>query len=153
MIDVGCAEGYYAVGLARMMPGVTVHAFDSQAKARAACAELAARNGVADRIVIGERFEPDGFEAFKGRRCLVLVDIEGAEDLQLRSRALGDEEKVLAGSYDEVQAQVRELLLRIPNLPHPDVPDGTSDADNPVVVGPVNRPRTQRPDRHAGRDA
>ncbi|MFT3851716.1 MAG: serine--tRNA ligase [Ilumatobacteraceae bacterium] len=67
-------------------------------------------------------------------------DAEGAEDLQLRSRALGDEEKVLAGSYDEVQAQVRELLLRIPNLPHPDVPDGTSDADNPVVVGPVNLP-------------
>jgi seryl-tRNA synthetase len=26
--------------------------------------------------------------------------------------------------------------LAIPNLPHPDAPDGTSDADNPVVRGP-----------------
>jgi methylase of polypeptide subunit release factors len=43
VIDVGCAEGYYAVGLARMMPAVTVHAFDIQAHARSACAELAAR--------------------------------------------------------------------------------------------------------------
>ena len=84
VIDVGCAEGYYAVGLARLMPQVTVHAFDIQERARRACAELAAKNGVSDRVIIGERFEPHGFEAFKDRRCLVLVDIEGAEDDLLR---------------------------------------------------------------------
>lgn len=84
VIDVGCAEGYYAVGLARMMPGVKVYAFDIQEKARLACAELAAKNGVSDRVLIGERFEPDGFEAFKGKTALVLVDIEGAEDDLLR---------------------------------------------------------------------
>ena len=37
-----------------------------------------------------------------------------------------------------------ELLLRIPNLPHPDAPDGTSDADNPVVKGPFNLPDVVR---------
>lgn len=84
VIDVGCAEGYYAVGLARLMPQVTVYAYDIQAQARAACAELAAKNGVAERVIIGEEFKPDGFEAFKDRRCLVLVDIEGAEDDLLR---------------------------------------------------------------------
>lgn len=79
VIDVGCAEGYYAVGLARMMPKVTVHAYDIDAKARAACGELAALNGVADRVIIGSEFQPDGFEAFAGRRVLVMVDTEGAE--------------------------------------------------------------------------
>ncbi|MDZ4375520.1 MAG: hypothetical protein U1C74_29425 [Phenylobacterium sp.] len=79
VIDVGCAEGYYAVGLARMMPQTQIHAFDIDPKARAACAELAARNGVADRVVIGGEFRPDGFEAFAGQRVLVLVDAEGAE--------------------------------------------------------------------------
>jgi precorrin-6B methylase 2 len=79
VIDIGCAEGYYAVGLARMMPGVAVHAYDTDEHAREACAELAARNGVADRVVIGGEFAPDGFEAFAGRRALVIVDIEGAE--------------------------------------------------------------------------
>src|SRR6478752_2830493 len=34
VIDVGCAEGYYAVGLARMMPDVAVHAYDIDEKAR-----------------------------------------------------------------------------------------------------------------------
>jgi precorrin-6B methylase 2 len=79
VIDVGCAEGYYAVGLARLMPGATVHAYDTSERARAACAELAAKNGVADRVIIGAEFKPDGFEAFAGRRALVIVDAEGAE--------------------------------------------------------------------------
>jgi precorrin-6B methylase 2 len=79
IVDVGCAEGYYAVGLARMMPDVTVYAYDIDAKARAACAELAEKNGLSDRVIVGGEFAPDGFEAFAGRRMLVMVDAEGAE--------------------------------------------------------------------------
>lgn len=84
VIDVGCAEGYYAVGLARMMPSVDVHAYDIDPKARAACADLAARNGVAERVTVGSEFRADGFEAFAGRRVLVMIDIEGAEVALLR---------------------------------------------------------------------
>jgi hypothetical protein len=79
VIDVGCAEGYYAVGLARMMPDVTVHAYDIDPNARAACAALAALNEVADRVVIGNEFRADGFEDFAGQRVLVMIDTEGAE--------------------------------------------------------------------------
>jgi precorrin-6B methylase 2 len=79
VIDVGCAEGYYAVGMARLAPEITVYAYDIEEKARLACADLAARNGVADRVIVGGEFAPDGFEAFAGRRALVLVDAEGAE--------------------------------------------------------------------------
>ena len=67
-------------------------------------------------------------------------DTAGAEELQIRSRALRDHERVLAGEFDVVQSDMRELLLRIPNLPHPDAPDGAGDVDNPVVKGPVNMP-------------
>jgi seryl-tRNA synthetase len=67
-------------------------------------------------------------------------DTAGAEELQARSRTLGDQERVLAGEFEVVQGDLRDLLLRIPNLPHPDAPDGASDADNPVVKGPVNLP-------------
>jgi seryl-tRNA synthetase len=60
-----------------------------------------------------------------------------AEELQAESRELGAAEKVLAGEHDEVSESLEELLLGIPNLPHPSAPDGTSDHDNPVVVGPI----------------
>ncbi len=65
-------------------------------------------------------------------------DTHGAEELQLRSRALGDEERVLANEFEIVQGDLRDVLLRIPNLPHPDAPDGSGEAGNPVVKGPVD---------------
>jgi hypothetical protein len=79
VIDVGCAEGYYAVGFARIAPDLTVYAHDIDPKAQAECAALAARNDVAERVIVGGEFKPADFAAFEGRRALVLVDAEGAE--------------------------------------------------------------------------
>jgi seryl-tRNA synthetase len=67
-------------------------------------------------------------------------DVPGAEALQERSRALGDDEKRLAAAYDTAAGGLRDLLLRIPNVIHPDVPDGESDADNQAVRCPVGLP-------------
>jgi seryl-tRNA synthetase len=67
---------------------------------------------------------------------------EEAEALQAESRQLGEAEKALAGEHDELSGALRDLLLRIPNLVHPDVPDGRSDADNPVVHGPFGLPES-----------
>jgi len=69
-------------------------------------------------------------------------DLEAAEARQLESRELGEAEKALAAEADEVADAVRDLLLRIPNLPAADAPDGAGDADNPVirVEGPGDDP-------------
>jgi hypothetical protein len=45
---------------------------------------MAALNGVEARIRIGGLFHPEDFQRFAGQRCLVIVDIEGAEDDLLR---------------------------------------------------------------------
>ncbi len=63
-------------------------------------------------------------------------DTAEAEALQEQSRTIGDTEKLLADEHDEVTERLRQELLVIPNLPHPDAPDGVSDADNPIVKGP-----------------
>jgi seryl-tRNA synthetase len=65
---------------------------------------------------------------------------DDAEALQAESRVLGERESALAAEHDVVQAGLRDLLLRIPNLPHPDAPDGAGEHDNPVVKGPINMP-------------
>ena len=63
-------------------------------------------------------------------------DADGAEALQAQSRALGEQEKSVAEELEVIQAELRDLLLRIPNLPHPDAPDGAGEQDNPVIKGP-----------------
>ena len=67
---------------------------------------------------------------------------EAAEKLQTESRTLGDDEKALAEAFETVQGQLRDIMLRIPNVPHGDAPDGVSDQDNPLVKGPINLPTT-----------
>ena len=67
-------------------------------------------------------------------------DTAGAEAKQAESRALGEDERHLGDEHDELSATLRELLLGFPNLIHPDVPDGESDADNVVVHGPFELP-------------
>ena len=65
---------------------------------------------------------------------------EAAEKLQSESRTLGDDEKALAEAFETVQAQLRDVMLRIPNVPHSDAPDGANDQDNPLIKGPINLP-------------
>jgi Methyltransferase small domain len=83
VIDVGCAEGYYAVGLARRMPQTTVHARDTDPKARALCETLARANGVTARLVIGAEMTHADFALCAVAPTFVLCDIEGAEDALL----------------------------------------------------------------------
>ncbi len=79
ILNIGCAEGYYAVGIARRMPSTSVLAHDLNPKAQEVCADLAARNQVADRVHISGLFTPADFAAFAGQHVLLMCDIEGAE--------------------------------------------------------------------------
>lgn len=79
ILNIGCAEGYYAVGMARRMPDTRVLAFDLNPRAQEVCAALAAKNGVTERVTVGALFQPEDFAAYAGQNVLVLCDIEGAE--------------------------------------------------------------------------
>lgn len=150
VIDVGCAEGYYAVGLARLMPGVEVHARDTDPKALVACQDLAERNGVADRVKVGGLFAPQDFQAFADRRCLVVCDIEGAEDDLLRpdlAPALADMSLIVESHEVYKPGLTARLMERFAathdierldrssrTLPLPAWFDGKNDMDRLVAV-------------------
>jgi len=80
ILNVGCAEGYYAVGFALRLPEATVHAFDADPKARRATARNAALNRVGDRVHAAGVLQAEGLEPFlRLGRALVVMDCEGAE--------------------------------------------------------------------------
>jgi hypothetical protein len=80
IVDIGCAEGYYAVGFALAAPRSVIHAFDISEKARNACRSLAARNGVEDRVRINGEFRGQDFAGYPSGETLIFIDAEGAED-------------------------------------------------------------------------
>jgi len=67
-------------------------------------------------------------------------DTAAAEAAMATSRELGDNERALVTEHELVSDELRQLLLRIPNLPHPDAPDGAGEEDNPLIKGPINMP-------------
>jgi seryl-tRNA synthetase len=57
-------------------------------------------------------------------------DVETAETLTEKSRALGDEERDATEAMERVGTALHDELLLIPNLPDPEVPDGVDENDN-----------------------
>ena len=86
VIDVGCAEGYYAVGLAHTMARATVRAYDTYAPARAQCEQLAAINGVGERVLVGGECTPQTLAGQPPERVALLCDCEGYESTLLDPR-------------------------------------------------------------------
>jgi hypothetical protein len=116
MVNVGAAEGYYAVGLALRCPALRVIAFEMLAEQRVRLDELAALNAVTARIDVRGRCEPTGFDAAlgDGRGTLVVMDVEGYETVLLdphRAPALAAAD-VLVESHDLYVEGCTELLRK-----------------------------------------
>jgi hypothetical protein len=79
VVDIGCAEGYYAVGLARRMPQARVLARDISAACAGRLCRLWQANGVADRVEVGGLFTHADFALCRAVQTAVICDIEGAE--------------------------------------------------------------------------
>ncbi|WZO95953.1 hypothetical protein EP7_002926 [Isosphaeraceae bacterium EP7] len=81
VVDIGSAEGYYAVGLARMLPAVRVYCFDTDARANTCMMRNARMNGVEGRIVPGGFCTPERLEALLAvaESPLLICDCEGGE--------------------------------------------------------------------------
>lgn len=80
IIDIGCAEGYYAVGLALRAPNAKVYAFDINPRARQQCHEMAALNGVSSRVSVGADINSGLLKSFPFTgKGLVISDCEGFE--------------------------------------------------------------------------
>ncbi|MDA8379096.1 MAG: hypothetical protein M0Z50_19065 [Planctomycetia bacterium] len=78
VIDVGPAEGYYAVGLARSLPDATITAFDADSWARERTAEMAQVNGSSNlqtRGLCTGQWLVDNVRD----KTLVIMDCEGCE--------------------------------------------------------------------------
>jgi len=105
ILNVGCAEGYYAVGLAMRMPSTKVMAYDINLNAQRVCSELAKKNSVSDRVLISGLFTLDNLTSLDASSTLILCDIEGAE------KELLDPQKSSALKFVDIIVESHECLI------------------------------------------
>ena len=80
IIDIGCAEGYYAVGLSMLHPLSKIYAFDIDSIALDRCKKMAEVNDVFDRINFGAKCDKSTLKQFQFTgRGLIICDCEGYE--------------------------------------------------------------------------
>jgi precorrin-6B methylase 2 len=80
ILDIGCAEGYYAIGFSLNKPDTKVFAFDIDENARNLCYEMARANGVTNRVNINASCTADDLKEFKfSGKALIISDCEGYE--------------------------------------------------------------------------
>ncbi len=113
IVNIGCAEGYYAVGLAMRCPRAQIIAYDIDPAARENCVELAALNGVEGRVAIRGECTAHALSELPGQGVLIVCDCEGAEvdildpavAFQLRSATM------LVELHDAVRAECTRTML------------------------------------------
>lgn len=82
IIDIGCADGYYAVGLALMFPKAKVYAYDIDNTVLELCKEVCRINNVENRVMLRNRIEKNDLFQFSNTiRGLLICDCEGYESL------------------------------------------------------------------------
>ena len=145
IIDIGAAEGYYAVGLALRVPEALIWAFEKDESARLLLRMLAEKNDVASRVnVMGlcetrhlvDLIRNDGI-------TLIVCDAEGGEATLLDPEVVPNLEfsHILVELHSKTVPGVEELLRRRFECTHriQTIEQGTRSAlDYPYWDFPVN---------------
>jgi seryl-tRNA synthetase len=96
-------------------------------------AEILARDGERRRLIK----ESEELKALRNRVSEAIGQArrrgEDASAEQARMREVGDRIKALDTDLETVDDAIQDLLAQVPNVPHPTVPPGKSDADNVEV--------------------
>jgi hypothetical protein len=80
VIDVGCAEGFYLIGLGRLIPDIPLIGIDTDPEALRLVKKMAGVNQVkAERLKLHQEFSPVKLVTNLPRRSLLICDCEGFE--------------------------------------------------------------------------
>jgi hypothetical protein len=114
IVNVGAADGFYAVGLLRHLPAARATAFEMLTSHHAHIDTLARANGVRDRLAIRGICDSSTLSSTLNRdeRTIVIMDVEGAErDLLDVARAPGlRHAEILVEVHDFVDPQISALI-------------------------------------------
>jgi predicted O-methyltransferase YrrM len=105
VVNVGAAEGYYAVGMAMRLAEARVIAFETQQRHHASLNEIAALNRVDVRIDLRGECDPDALGDALEPGALVISDCDGYE------RDLLDPERVPALRASTLIVETHDLLV------------------------------------------
>lgn len=89
IVDVGAADGYYAVGFALKCPNSQIIAYEQNPRARLQLKNLALLNEVEDRVEIRGHCDVKDLSDLRNKSGLMIIDCEGFESELLTQESIG----------------------------------------------------------------
>lgn len=121
ILDIGCAEGYYAVGFSKLFPKSKIVAFDTDQNAIDFCKEFAQKNNVLSQISFGQFCDEHTLKDYDfTKKSLILSDCEGYEMNLFTKDNIGNLSKcdVLIEVHDEFDSRIADYLLDVFSSSH-----------------------------------
>jgi hypothetical protein len=116
VINIGAADGYYAVGLARQNPALHVIAFEAEQRGRKLIEQMALDNSVSSQIKIKGHCDVANLSAVLQRpeESLVFCDVEGFEDVLLNPEVVPvlQRTRMLVELHDRKNAGVSQRIKK-----------------------------------------
>ena len=113
VIVIGAADGYYAVGLALLMPQAKIVSYDANPEALYFCKEFKEKNNATNLDIRGV-FLDDTMDEFKQKRNLVVCDVDGFEyglftnENFISSIGISD---VIVETHDYIDKRITQMIL------------------------------------------
>ncbi len=117
LVDIGGAEGYYAIGLLSRLPDARMVVYEQLAEGRAAISQLANKNAVVSRLDLRETCTPAAITQLAASTPIdgLIIDVEGAEWDLLTPEVIASlrNARLLIETHDFNRAGVTEHLSRL----------------------------------------
>lgn len=115
IIDIGCAEGYYLVGLGKALPNSTLYGYDMDETALARMKKLAEINNLKNQLIADPICVPEKLTKQITDDTLLICDAEGFEEEVLdpkNSPALLNVKKMIVETHEFAAPNVIETLKK-----------------------------------------
>ncbi len=113
IIDIGCAEGYYLIGLGRMFSSASLVGFDTDKEALVMSQELATKNNIQNRLTLEKECTGEKLSKIITSNTLIVCDAEGFESIILDTNNNPDLRKVktiIVEIHDHVVPNLKEKI-------------------------------------------
>lgn len=120
VVNIGCAEGYYAVGVARLFKDAKVYAYDTSIEAGELCKKLAIANNLGEQIQIKQVCNHENLEKNCTEGAVIICDIGGAELELLDPNRVPSLLKcdIIVETHDFIHAGITDAMIDRFNVSH-----------------------------------
>ena len=120
VIDIGCAEGYYAVGMAIRQPQAKIYAIDVNQNALNSCMKMAKCNNVDDRMNLVTFCDIEILSGMISGRTLIVSDCEGYEFELFTDKSIGNFRScdLLIELHDNENSNISGTMKQLFNSTH-----------------------------------